>query len=121
MDFVLALVILTFFLPALALVCATLWLVAGPPIFARETCIGRHGLAFARLTFRAEKTSAIAEHLVASGLDGLPQLWNVLRGEVSLIGPRPQPWRRASTVLATARIHVPGLYWPPEWAEDNRP
>lgn len=97
---------LSLFLLAIPLLCLT-WLVRvrlGSPVFFMQVRPGLGGKPFRMIKFRtmtdergpggmllpdAERLTPFGQMLRATSLDELPELWNVLRGDMSLVGPRP--------------------------------
>ena len=100
----------------------------GHPIFFRQTRAGRDGRAFKILKFRsmrdcqgsdAERLNAWGQFLRNTSLDELPEQWNVLKGEMSLVGPRPLPTiylGRYSPEQARRHEVLPGITG---WAQVN--
>jgi exopolysaccharide biosynthesis polyprenyl glycosylphosphotransferase len=106
-DTILAGTVLLVASPLMALVAALLVVESGRPILFRQRRVGVNGRHFDMLKFRTmsacdedvtasewvadvTRTTCVGRLLRASGLDELPQLINVLRGEMSLVGPRPE-------------------------------
>ena len=83
-------------------VAAASFLAQGRPVFFIDVRAGLGGRPFRLVKFRtmrtgegsdAERLTRVGRFLRASSLDELPELWNVLRGDMSLVGPRPLPIR----------------------------
>jgi exopolysaccharide production protein ExoY len=74
--------------PWLLLVAMLLWIQDDGPVLARDRRIGQWGRRFDLLRFRTD-ASRVGTALDRSHLDELPQLINVLKGDMSLVGPRP--------------------------------
>ena len=105
MDFLLSALAIIFLSPLLAACALAIMLEGGPPIFFRQQRLGLRGRPFSILKLRSMRVRHDGPSVTAAGdprvtivggflrrykLDELPQLWNVLRGDMSLVGPRPE-------------------------------
>jgi lipopolysaccharide/colanic/teichoic acid biosynthesis glycosyltransferase len=106
-DLLFSVVGLALSLPVMALVAAAVYLESGGPVLFRQERVGRNGRHFQILKFRSMRTekvpvaaswttdadpriTRVGQFIRKFRLDELPQLINVLRGDMSLVGPRPE-------------------------------
>jgi lipopolysaccharide/colanic/teichoic acid biosynthesis glycosyltransferase len=90
--------------PVLAVVAAAIRVRMGAPVFFRQMRPGLHERPFTLIKFRtmldamertgqplpdAERLTGLGRFLRKTSLDELPEFWNVLRGDMSMVGPRP--------------------------------
>jgi lipopolysaccharide/colanic/teichoic acid biosynthesis glycosyltransferase len=122
--------------PVMGVIAVALWRTQGRPILFTQQRVGRDDQDFTIYKFRTmirgaanqgaglwferndPRITPLGKWLRSSSLDELPQLWNVLRGDMSLVGPRPKPRelieRYRSHYLQTLRVrpglsHLPGV------------
>lgn len=125
-DFTLAALALPISLPLMGITAITVRLTLGSPVLFRQRRPGLHGEPFNILKFRTMQAVDVQRNLVtneqritkagsfirSTSLDELPSLINVLRGEMSLVGPRPLRMSylpRYSNLQATRHSVRPGL------------
>lgn len=98
LDIVVAAAGLVVISPLLAVVALAILVTMGQPVLFRQQRPGLHEEPFTVYKFRtmrrgqgddAERLTRLGRCLRATSVDELPQLWNVLRGDMSLVGPRP--------------------------------
>lgn len=128
-----ALALALFFFPLALLALLVAWRL-GRPVFFVQTRTGRAGRSFALIKFRtmtdardsvgnllpdSQRLTYFGRFLRASSLDELPELWNILRGEMSWVGPRPllpEYLSHYSTEQARRLEVLPGITG---WAQVN--
>ena len=126
-DVAIAVVALAVTAPLIGATAIAIRIGLGRPVLFRHRRLGRHGVAFDVLKFRTmseargpdgellpddERLGTLGRTIRAASLDELPQLWNVLRGEMSIVGPRPLPvhYRERYTFEQSKRMQaVPGI------------
>jgi lipopolysaccharide/colanic/teichoic acid biosynthesis glycosyltransferase len=103
-DFIVSLIASILLMPVILIVALLIRFKLGSPVLFRQVRPGKDGKAFEMVKFRSmrdaynadgeplpdsERMTAFGSFLRSTSLDELPGLWNVIKGEMSLVGPRP--------------------------------
>lgn len=136
-DFIFALFVMLFFLLPVLLIAFAVRVTSTGPILYWSDRVGRYNKIFKMPKFRSMRinTPAVATHLLAdpkqfltpigsflrkSSLDELPQLWSIIKGDMSFVGPRPALFNQDDLVALRTQYGVdklvPGLTG---WAQIN--
>ena len=137
-DLVLGIVILVILSPVFLILIIMIKLDSSGPVFFRQKRVGRDKSYFSILKFRTMRTDApkdmpthllqhpdafitrVGKFLRKTSLDELPQLLNIIKGDMSFIGPRPALWNQYDLIEERDRYHAneirPGMSG---WAQIN--
>jgi lipopolysaccharide/colanic/teichoic acid biosynthesis glycosyltransferase len=132
LDLLLAGTALVLLAPIMMLVAITIWVDSGRPIFFSQVRVGQMGRHFRMYKFRKfhkecgprdcplttksdRRMTPLGSFLARTKLDELPQLWNILKGDMSVVGPRPESLDLAACFVGFYRRvldHKPGIFGP---------
>jgi lipopolysaccharide/colanic/teichoic acid biosynthesis glycosyltransferase len=130
LDVVVATVLLLLASPFLVVIAGLILLTSGRPVFFRQSRVGENGSRFVLYKLRTMRVVASGPEITAhadaritrlgsflrrTAIDELPQLWHVLRGQMTLVGPRPESdalARRYPSACQAVLLARPGLTGP---------
>jgi lipopolysaccharide/colanic/teichoic acid biosynthesis glycosyltransferase len=132
LDIVCAIAAALVLAPVILVVTFAILIESGPPILFSQLRLGQHGKVFRMYKFRKfrpdcdsrgcpltveedGRLTTVGRFMAAAKLDELPQIWNVLRGDMSLVGPRPESLAFADCFRDGAETilhYKPGLFGP---------
>ncbi len=135
LDIVIATFGLLIMAPVLLVVCVAIWLENGRPLFFSQVRIGRGGKPFRIHKFRKfrnecgshgcrvsvkndPRLSRVGAILEVTKFNEMPQLWNILKGEMSIVGPRPESLDFADCLsdhYSALLKHRPGIFGPSQF------
>lgn len=134
LDVIGAMIVLIVTAPAMIAAAIAIRLTMGSPVLFRQERAGLRGRRFVLVKFRsmtvaagkrddpdddAARLTALGRFLRTTSIDELPTLWNVLRGDMALVGPRPLPLRYVERYDNRQRLRLcvkPGVTG---WAQVN--
>jgi lipopolysaccharide/colanic/teichoic acid biosynthesis glycosyltransferase len=125
--------------PIILLIVLAILIESGRPVFFAQTRLGQHGRHFRLFKFRKfrngageagrpltlrgdDRLSRVGRFLEASKLDELPQLWNILKGDMAVVGPRPESLAFADCFQGESLAVLdfrPGVFGPSQVAFRN--
>ena len=128
LDIILSFIALIILCPVFLLIALLIKIDSKGPVFFKQKRIGKNKIAFYILKFRTMKTDTpkdmpthmlhnpdefitmIGKYLRKTSLDELPQIINILKGEMSIIGPRPALWNQYDLIASRDQVGANDLY-----------
>jgi len=128
LDVVCCLVVFIILIPVFLIIAAVIKTGSAGPVFFKQKRVGRANSGFNILKFRTMRTGAPSDtpthlltdpdrYITAAGrflrrtsLDELPQLINIIKGDMSVVGPRPALWNQYDLIAARDRAGINRLY-----------
>ena len=126
-DILLACIGIVLLSPLLVMIAGAVKCTSPGPVLFQQKRVGANKKVFTMLKFRTMRTDAPSEtptHMLQSpftyitsvgrflrktSLDELPQLWNILKGDMSIVGPRPALWNQADLIAERDKYSANGI------------